>query len=166
MSKRKKNYPDPMYMVDNYSADAVKLYMLNSPLVRADNLKFTEAHVQEIVRQVFLPWYNSYRFLVQNINRWEEKTGKNFVFDEQRRHNVTNLLDKWIISANQSLIGYFRNEMDNYRLFTIVKGLLGFLDDMTKWYIRLCRGRMKGDNGEEEMHQSLNTLFDVLLSTT
>jgi len=49
-----------MYMIDNYSADAVKLYMLNSPLVRADNLKFTEKHVQEVIRQVFLPWYNSY----------------------------------------------------------------------------------------------------------
>lgn len=141
-----------MYMIDNYSADAVKLYMLNSPLVRADNLKFTEKHVQEVIRQVFLPWYNSYWFLVQNINRWEEKTGKNFEFDEHWRHNVTNVLDKWIISANQTLLGFFRNEMDNYRLFTIVKGLLSFLDDLTKWYIRLNRSRMKGDNGEEDMH--------------
>ena len=126
-----------MYMVDNYSADAVKLYMLNSPLVRADNLKFSEKGVQEIIRQVFLPWYNSYRFLVQNIIRWEEKTSKNFVFDESRRHNTPNLLDKWIIQANQTLIEYFRTEMDAYHLSTIVKGLLSFLDDLTKWYIRL-----------------------------
>jgi len=56
--------------------------------------------------------------------------------------------------------------MDSYRLYSIVKGLLSFLEDLTKWYIRLNRNRMKGDNGEEEMHQSLNTLFDVLLSTT
>lgn len=152
MSKWKKNYPDPMYMVDSYSADAVKLYMLNSPLVRADNLKFTEKHVEDIVWQVFLPWYNSYRFLVQNINRWEERTGKNFVFDENWRHNSNNLLDKWIISANQSLLEYFRTEMDEYRLYTIVKGLLSFLDDLTKWYIRLNRPRIRGDSGEEEMH--------------
>jgi len=104
--------------------------------------------------------------LIQNINRWEEKTGKNFVFDENRRHKATNILDKWIISANQNLLHYFRNEMDSYRLYSIVKGLLSFLEDLTKWYIRLNRNRMKGDNGEEEMHQSLNTLFDVLLSTT
>jgi isoleucyl-tRNA synthetase len=56
--------------------------------------------------------------------------------------------------------------MGEYRLFTIVKGLLSFLDDLTKWYIRLNRPRIRGDNGDEEMQQSLNTLFDVLLSTT
>lgn len=82
MSKRKKNYPDPMYMVNEYSADAVKLYMLNSPVVRADNLPFSENEVKQLVRKVFLPWYNSYRFLIQNIQRWEELTGKNFEFDE------------------------------------------------------------------------------------
>ena len=47
-------------MVNEYSADAVKLYMLNSPVVRADNLKFSEAEVKQLVRKVFLPWYNSY----------------------------------------------------------------------------------------------------------
>ena len=64
MSKRKKNYPDPMYMVNEYSADAVKLYMLNSPVVRADNLPFSENEVKQLVRKVFLPWYNSYWFLI------------------------------------------------------------------------------------------------------
>lgn len=88
------------------------------------------------------------------------------MFDESRRHKSTNILDQWIISANQSLLEYFRTEMDGYRLSTIVKGLLAFLDDLTKWYIRLNRSRIRGDAGEEEMQQSLNTLFDVLLSTT
>lgn len=53
-----------MYMVNEYSADAVKLYMLNSPVVRADDLLFSEGKVKELVRKVFLPWYNSYRFLI------------------------------------------------------------------------------------------------------
>ena len=166
MSKRKKNYPDPLYMVNQYSADAVKLYMLNSPVVRAEPVKFTELGVKSIIREVFLPWFNSYRFLIQNVQRWEEKSGENFIFDEKRRHNSTNLLDKWIISANQKLMKDFKNELDNYRLYTIVKELLTFLDDLTKWYIRLNRDRMKGDDGLEEMHQSLNTLFDVLFQTT
>lgn len=166
MSKSKKNYPDPMYMIDQYSADAIKLYMLNSPLVRAEPLKFKEQGAKDIVKDVFLPWYNSYRFLIQNITRWEETTGKNFAFDESRRHSATNLLDKWIISASQELLTSFRTEMENYRLYTIVAQLLKFLDDLTKWYIRLNRSRMKGELGEEEMHQSLNTLFDVLFQTT
>lgn len=82
MSKWKKNYPDPMYMVNEYSADAVKLYMLNSPVVWADNLCFSELEVKQLVWKVFLPWYNSYWFLIQNIVWWEDQTGKNFEFDE------------------------------------------------------------------------------------
>ena len=62
MSKSKQNFPDPMMMVDEYSADSVKLYMLNSPVVRAEALKFSTEGVKGIVRHVFLPWYNSYRF--------------------------------------------------------------------------------------------------------
>ena len=73
MSKRLKNYPDPMRMVDDYGADPVKLYLINSPIVRAEELRFKEEGVKKMVRDVFLPWYNAYRFLVQNIQRWEKK---------------------------------------------------------------------------------------------
>ena len=62
MSKSKNNFPDPMKMVNEFSADSVKLYMLNSPVVRAEPLKFTTEGVKGVVRSVFLPWYNSYRF--------------------------------------------------------------------------------------------------------
>ena len=166
MSKSKQNYPDPMKMVDEFSADAVKLYMLNSPVVRADPLKFSTEGVKGVVRNVFLPWYNSYRFLIQNIYRLEEQNGNNFNYDPSLRYKSTNILDKWIIGANQNLIKMFRTEMDGYRLYTIIRYLLSFLDDLTKWYIRLNRSRMKGQEGVEEMKMSLNILFDVLFSTT
>ena len=166
MSKSKKNYPDPMKMVDEFSADAVKLYMLNSPVVRAEPLKFATEGVKGVVRNVFLPWYNSYRFLIQNIYRLEEQTGINFNYSPSLRYKSTNILDKWIIGANQNLIKMFRTEMDSYRLYTIIRYLLSFLDDLTKWYIRLNRSRMKGQDGVEEMKMSLNVLFDVLFSTT
>lgn len=166
MSKRLKNYPDPIFMVDHYSADAVKLYLLNSPIVKAESLKFSEVGVKNVVKDVFLPWFNAYRFLIENIKRLEEKSGENFVFDSKLRHNATNILDKWIIAANQSLLKHFRVELDNYRLYTIIKQLLSFLVDLNKWYIKLNRQRMKGANGEAETRMSLNTLFDVLFSTT
>lgn len=166
MSKSKKNYPDPMKMVNEFSADAVKLYMLNSPVVRAEPLKFSTEGVKGVVRNVFLPWYNSYRFLIQNIYRLEEQTGISFNYSPSLRHKSTNILDKWIIGANQNLIKMFRTEMDSYRLYTIIRYLLSFLDDLTKWYIRLNRSRMKGQEGVEEMKMSLNVLFDVLFSTT
>lgn len=166
MSKRLKNYPDPIYMVDTYAADAVKLYLLNSPIVRGESLKFAESGVKNVVKDVFLPWYNAYRFLIENIKRYEEKVGHNFTFDSKLRHEATNLLDKWIIAANQSLLKFFREELDNYRLYTIINKLLAFLDDLNKWYVKLNRNRMKGANGTDEARMSLNTLFDVLFSTT
>jgi len=75
-------------------------------------------------------------------------------------------MDRWIIATNQHLIKYVRNEMDNYRLYNVVKHMLEFLEQLTNWYVRLNRSRMKGEEGLVEQRQSLNTLFDVLLSTT
>ena len=72
MSKSKHNYPDPMYVFNQFGADACRLYLCNSPVVRAEELKFAEAGVKNIVREVFLPLFNSYRFLIQNTNRWEK----------------------------------------------------------------------------------------------
>ena len=104
MSKSKKNYPDPSLVADHHGADAVRLYLCNSPVVRAESLKFAEEGVHGVVREIFLPWFNAYRFLIQNITRWEKRTGKNFVFDESDRMAVfsgeSNYMDKWIISAN------------------------------------------------------------------
>lgn len=74
MSKSKRNYPDPMEVINTYGADAMRLYLINSPLVRAENLNFNEQGVMGIVRDVFLPWYNAYRFLLQNISRYETES--------------------------------------------------------------------------------------------
>ncbi len=75
-------------------------------------------------------------------------------------------MDKWIIAANQHLIKFVRGEMDNYRLYNVVKHMLQFLEQLTNWYVRLNRSRMKGEEGPKEQFTSLNTLFDVLLNTT
>ena len=62
MSKRLKNYPDPTLVLEKYGADALRLYLINSPVLRAETLKFKEEGVKEIVSSVLLPWYNSYKF--------------------------------------------------------------------------------------------------------
>jgi isoleucyl-tRNA synthetase len=79
-----------------------------------------------------------------------------------------NYMDKWIVAANQNLIKMCRNELDNYRLYTVVREILVFLENLTNWYVRLNRPRMKGDEGitEEDQRTSLNTLFDCLINTT
>ena len=56
--------------------------------------------------------------------------------------------------------------MDNYRLYNVVKHMLQFLEELTNWYVRLNRSRMKGEDGLEEQLISLNTLYDVLLNST
>ena len=81
MSKSKKNFPDPMLIAHNFGADACRLYLCNSPVVRAEPLKFNQEGVKGIVRDVFLPWFNAYRFLIQNISRWEKTTQNSFTFD-------------------------------------------------------------------------------------
>ena len=68
MSKHLKNYPDPVNVVNKFGADALRLYLVNSPVVRAETLKFKESGVKD----VFLPWFNAYRFLMQNVERLKE----------------------------------------------------------------------------------------------
>merc|ERR1712013_332996 len=74
MSKSKKNYPDPMIVVNKYGADALRLYLINSPVVKAESLKFKESGVLAVLKEVFLPWYNAYRFLFQNIEQLRKMT--------------------------------------------------------------------------------------------
>lgn len=64
MSKRLKNYPDPVEIIEKYGADAIRIYLANSPLVRAETLNFKEDGVKNVIKDIFLPWYNAYRFLI------------------------------------------------------------------------------------------------------
>lgn len=165
MSKRKKNYPDPLEVVHKYGADALRLYLINSPVVRAENLRFKEEGVRDIIKDVFLPWYNAYRFLFQNIYRYvkeEASANGKFQFDPAVVAKTTNIMDVWILSFKESLLDFIAREMKAYRLYTVVPRLTRFIDQLTNWYIRLNRRRIKGELGIEECTNSLNTLFDVL----
>lgn len=123
--------------------------------MRAEPLRFSAEGVKSIVRDIFLPWFNAYRFLIQNITRWESKSGKQFVFDPELKYKLrkdpnANFTDNWIIAANQNLIKLVRNEMDNYKLYNVVRPTLDFIEDLTNWYVRLNRPRMKGDDNTAE----------------
>lgn len=165
MSKRKKNYPDPMEVVHKYGADALRLYLINSPVVRAENLRFKEEGVRDIIKDVFLPWFNAYRFLFQNIHRYvkDEKSANNqFRFDPTVVAGATNIMDVWIRSFKESLLDFTAREMKAYRLYTVVPRLTKFIDQLTNWYVRLNRRRIKGEEGLKDCIASLNILFDVL----
>jgi isoleucyl-tRNA synthetase len=166
MSKNAKNYPDPRIITKTHGADAVRLYLMNSQLVKGQSLRFKEEGLKDVVKDIFLPLYNSYKFLVQNIQRYEKANNTRFMFEEKYIKNnfeKLNLTDKWILAYSQRLIKFVRNEMDHYRLYTVVAELLNFLEKLTNWYIRLNRNRIKGDYGSEEALLSLNVLFMVTL---
>lgn len=153
MSKSKKNYPDPMKIADDFGADACRLYLCNSPVVRAEPLRFAAEGVRTIVRDIFLPWFNAYRFLIQNITRWEARSGQRFVFDPELKYKLvkdpnSNFMDNWIVAANQNLIKFVRHEMNSYKLYNVVRPMLDFIEDLTNWYVRLNRPRMKGDDND------------------
>ncbi|KAF3690036.1 Isoleucine--tRNA ligase, cytoplasmic [Channa argus] len=164
MSKRKKNYPDPGLIVQNYGADALRLYLINSPVVRAENLRFKEEGVRDVLKDVFLPWYNAYRFLVQNVQRLQKEDEIQFLYNENTVKKSDNIMDKWILSFTQSLIQFFKAEMDAYRLYTVVPRLVKFVDMLTNWYVRTNRRRLKGESGTEDCLWALETLFSVLFS--
>ncbi|KAF7144182.1 hypothetical protein RHSIM_Rhsim05G0075700 [Rhododendron simsii] len=165
MSKRHKNYPSPMEVINDYGADALRLYIINSPVVRAEPLRFKKDGVFGVVKDVFLPWYNAYRFLVQNAKRLEVEGLAPFIpVDKVTLQQSSNVLDQWINSATLSLVHFVQQEMDGYRLYTVVPYLLKFLDDLTNVYVRFNRKRLKGRTGEDDCRVALSTLYHVLLT--
>ena len=160
MSKRLKNYPDPNLITTKYGADALRLYLINSPVLRAETLKFKEEGVKEVVSKVLLPWWNSYKFLEGQIALLKKTENIDFKFDPTSKSE--NVMDRWILASLQSLIKCIHEEMGEYRLYTVVPRLLGLIDQLTNWYIRLNRRRLKGENGVPDCLKALNTLTETL----
>jgi isoleucyl-tRNA synthetase len=164
MSKRLKNYPDPTLLIDQYGSDALRLYMINSPVVRAEPLRFKEAGVKEIVAKVLLPLWNSYKFFEQQTTLLKKVADIDFVFDPSLEKTNENVMDRWILASCQSLLKFVDEEMAAYRLYTVVPRLLGLIDNTTNWYIRFNRRRLKGEFGVDDTQHALNTLFEILFT--
>ncbi|KAL8709369.1 MAG: hypothetical protein Q9220_005863 [cf. Caloplaca sp. 1 TL-2023] len=162
MSKRLKNYPDPSLVMEQYGSDALRLYMINSPVVRAETLRFKECGVKEIVAKVLLPFWNSYRFFHDQVLLLKKVENIDFVFSPKAQSSNQNVMDRWILASCQSLLRFVNEEMAAYRLYTVVPKLLNLIDNTTNWYIRFNRRRLKGEFGIEDTQRALNTLFEVL----
>lgn len=166
MSKRLKNYPDPSKIINEYGADSLRMYLINSPSTRAEPLRFQETGVRDVLKEMMLPWFNAYRFFVQNTRALFERTrvplslATNAAFAHRK-----NSMDRWIESTQHSLVSFVRGAMASYRLHAVLPRLLSFVDSLTNWYIRLNRQRLKGTNvDEEENRAALGTLGGTLLS--
>mgnify|MGYP000058910658 CR=1 FL=1 len=106
MSKRLKNYPDPLEICSEFGADAIRLYLVNSPLLKAENLNFSKEGVRGVIKEVFLPWYNAYRSLIHHISAFEQNSNRKFEYEPLSVDKLPKLnsTDRWILSALQILI--------------------------------------------------------------
>lgn len=164
MSKRLKNYPDPSLIISKYGSDALRLYMINSPALKAEPLRFKESGLKEVVAKVLLPLWNSFKFFEGQVILLKKSEKVDYMFDPSAEKNNTNVMDRWILANCQTLLQFVNEEMAAYRLYTVVPRLLCLIDDTTNWYIRFNRKRLKGEFGVNDTKHALNTLFEVLFT--
>ncbi|KAH6997055.1 tRNA synthetases class I-domain-containing protein [Ilyonectria destructans] len=164
MSKRLKNFPDPTIVLSKYGSDALRLYLISSPVVRAEPLRFKETGVKEVVQKVLLPLWNSYKFFEGQVELLKKVENVDYKWDPSMESSNTNVMDRWILASCQSLLQFVNEEMKGYRLYTVVPRLLGLIDNTTNWYIRFNRKRLKGENGLNDTLHALNSLFEVLFT--
>ena len=164
MSKSLKNYPDPSHVLDEFGADALRTYLINSPVVRADSVRFSEDGVREVVRTVLFPWWNSLSFFTTYAEADEiTEADLQSAPPVQERPEI----DRWILSVLQSLVSQVNEEMEAYRLFAVTSPIVGFVEHLTNWYIRRTRRRFWAHRTETDQSDKLAafaTLHEVLLT--
>ncbi|MEM7494885.1 MAG: isoleucine--tRNA ligase [Myxococcota bacterium] len=173
MSKSKGNYPDPNAIVTRYGADALRAYLISSPVVRAQPLQFNEQGVRDMLRTVVLPLHNAWSFFVQYApcgGLPPEPSVESQCFEGQGmwKTKPRSGLDRWLLSRLHSLIAATNRSMEEYRLDRVVPRLLGFIEELTNWYIRLSRRRFARPAttlAEKEDQESARvTLYHVLVT--
>jgi isoleucyl-tRNA synthetase len=154
MSKSKNNYPDPNLVIEKYGADALRFYLLTSPVVIGEDLNFSEKGVQEISRKVNMLIYNVWSFL--RLYTKDNFSGE-FLSSE-------NILDKWIVSRLSQVHKQVTGYLDTYDTVRAGKTLTFFIDELSTWYLRRSRDRIK--NNDDAAKTALATLAFVLTETS
>jgi len=157
MSKRLKNYPDPMIVVQKYGADAIRLFLMHSPAVKADDLCFSEPGVELVLRQILIPFWNAYSFFIlyARLYKWTPKTA---------HHKPEATIDQWILSLLQKLVLNVSQGLNNYELSAAVEPFITFVDQLTNWYIRRSRRRFWEDQASKDRDEAFATLYQVLIT--
>ena len=153
MSKSLRNYPDPMLMFDSHGADAMRWYLMSSPILRGGDFSVTEQGIRDTVRQVILPVWNSWYFLGLYANA-AGRTGT-------VRADSQNVLDRYVLSKLRVTVESVTRAMDDYDLFAACGSVRSFLDVLTNWYIRRSRDRFW--SGDQDAIDTLHTVLDVLV---
>jgi isoleucyl-tRNA synthetase len=141
MSKSKNNYPDPMLLIDKYGVDSLRLYLMSSSVMRAENLNFSEKAVADVRKNTFLIWYNLVKFY--DLYAKENKIELN------KTPECTDVMDKWILSYLNSTILDVTKAMDNYNVVKATRLLMSFSNQLSTWYLRRSRERLRNVDGNQ-----------------
>ena len=165
MSKKLKNYPEPDAVMEKYGADALRLYLLSSPVMLAENLSFIEKDLQTT--------YRHFIGLLQNVFSFYQMFKGDAKIDGDKLPKLNNDLDKWIVAKLFVLQQEVTESMENYNLIKASRPLADFVDELSTWYLRRSRDRFKsarnatrsatgsGDN-QQDKEQATQTLAFVL----
>ncbi|MEI6266911.1 MAG: isoleucine--tRNA ligase [bacterium] len=154
MSKKLSNYPDPMELINKYGADAIRFYLMASPAVKAEDFRFSEKGVEEVVKKIILTLWNSYGFFVTYANIDNFKPS-----GELQRDNK---MDYWIISETNQLIDNVTDAFNDYDLSKVSRLLAEFIDNLSNWYIRRNRRRFWKSENDTDKAAAYETLYYVL----
>ena len=159
MSKKLKNYTDPMELMNKTSADSFRFLMLSSPLTNGENFALADKDVMDVARKLGMIW-NMYDFFTM----YAEVDGWEFSGDiSDPLHDLTNPLDIWIVSRLHQLITEVERGLNNYNLQDATKPILPFLDDASNWYVRRSRRRFWKSEDDGDKNDAYRTLHYVLV---
>ena len=165
MSKSKQNYPPPQEVLEELGADALRAYLINSPIVRAEPLRFQKSGVRDVVRSTLLPLVNAWSFFTQyaNLDGWSPAELEHAPALSERGE-----LDRWLLSMLQSLVKEVNEQMEGYYLYNVIPHVLAFIDHLTNWYIRRSRKRFWSSNedplAKADKAAAYATLYETLVT--
>jgi isoleucyl-tRNA synthetase len=158
MSKSLRNYPDPMELFDSNGADAVRWYLLSSPILRGTDFSVTGAGLRDAARLVLIPLWNVWYFLALYANAAGVHGD---VRDGVQRPFSTNVLDRYVVAKTRDLVEDVTRAMEAYDLFGACAAVRGFVESLTNWYVR--RSRQRFWDGDRDAIDTLHTVLDVVV---
>ncbi|MBP5753616.1 MAG: isoleucine--tRNA ligase [Treponema sp.] len=162
MSKSLRNYTDPVEAIDKFGADSIRLFLMHSAVVKADEIRYSDDSVRDIIKSIILPLWNSYSFFVQYANI-DGITCTGHEFDSKLPDNP---LDRWILSVAQKMVKDVTEALDNYDLSAAIDPWLSFIDQINNWYIRRNRRRFWKSGSDTDKLEAYGALYSALKTFT
>ncbi|ACU54144.1 isoleucyl-tRNA synthetase [Acidimicrobium ferrooxidans DSM 10331] len=157
LSKRLRNYPDPWEVFEEIGADAMRWFLLSSPILRGQEMLLERSAMVDTVRRVINPLWNTFNFLVLYA-RADHLRG-------QRVHSATHVLDRYLLAATHDLVVEVTDAMDHFELSRATTAVERHLDRLTNWYVRRSRSRFwsrRDDTTEDAKREAYDTLHTAL----